>query len=212
MYRVAPLCCCRYSSPFFYNPSYETDYEPVSGTVSPETPAKYSRINWGDFRLARFAGDYAGQRSEVQELYTLQYHTPCISVAVHQCNSAAVVLVVGATVELLRCWCSGCCVVLGHGWSPRNSLPASANRLRHADALTFCCNLNMNGIIVYSVDDGIQTLASSVASSLSPLSFPAPLSIGHGLQTTCARLIAAKRSTIIPSMHKLGFLFACLIC
>ena len=93
--------CCRYSSPFFYNPSYETDYEPVSGTVSPETPAKYSRINWGDFRLARFAGDYAGQRSDVHERYTLQYSNPCSGAAAHQCSVAAVVLVVGATAVLL---------------------------------------------------------------------------------------------------------------
>lgn len=49
----------RYSAPFFYNPSYETNYAPVSGTVSDEVPAKYRPINWGEFRLGRFRGDYA---------------------------------------------------------------------------------------------------------------------------------------------------------
>jgi isopenicillin N synthase-like dioxygenase len=56
----------RYSAPFFYNPSYETNYAPVSGTISDETPAKYRPINWGDFRLGRFRGDFADVGKEVQ--------------------------------------------------------------------------------------------------------------------------------------------------
>jgi isopenicillin N synthase-like dioxygenase len=49
----------RYSAPFFYNPSYETSYAPVSGTVSDQEPARYRPINWGEFRLGRFQGDFA---------------------------------------------------------------------------------------------------------------------------------------------------------
>ena len=56
----------RYSAPFFYNPSYETNYAPVSGTISDETPAKYRPINWGEFRLGRFQGDFADVGAEVQ--------------------------------------------------------------------------------------------------------------------------------------------------
>ena len=56
----------RYSSPFFYNPSYQCDYAPVESAVSPERPAAYRAINWGEFRLARFAGDYADVGEETQ--------------------------------------------------------------------------------------------------------------------------------------------------
>ena len=56
----------RYSAPFFYNPSYQCNYEPVSGTVSEDTPALYRSINWGEFRLVRFAGDFADVGAEVQ--------------------------------------------------------------------------------------------------------------------------------------------------
>ena len=54
----------RSSSPFFYNPSYETDYCPQ--VVSAARPARYRPINWGKFRLARFAGDYADVGLETQ--------------------------------------------------------------------------------------------------------------------------------------------------
>ena len=52
----------RYSSPFFYNPSYETNYAPVYQKEN----AKYRAINWGEFRMKRFAGDYADVGEEVQ--------------------------------------------------------------------------------------------------------------------------------------------------
>ena len=52
----------RYSSPFFYNPSYETNYAPVYRTEN----SKYRPINWGDFRMKRFAGDFADVGEEVQ--------------------------------------------------------------------------------------------------------------------------------------------------
>jgi len=56
----------RYSSPFFYNPNYATDYAPIASTVSAERPARYRPINWGRFRMARFAGDYADVGAETQ--------------------------------------------------------------------------------------------------------------------------------------------------
>eukprot|EP01052_Picozoa_sp_SAG31_P003441 SAG31_NODE_133_length_23315_cov_4.858847_3_plen_240_part_00 len=52
----------RWSTPFFYNPSYETDYAPVVADQEP----KYRPINWGEFRLGRFQGDYADVGTEVQ--------------------------------------------------------------------------------------------------------------------------------------------------
>jgi isopenicillin N synthase-like dioxygenase len=56
----------RYSIPFFLNPSYETTYEPLPPTVTPERPAAYRRIEWREFRGLRAAGDYADIGEEVQ--------------------------------------------------------------------------------------------------------------------------------------------------
>ena len=56
----------RYSIPFFLNPSYETTYEPLPTTVTPDRPAAYRRIGWGEFRRLRAAGDYADIGEEVQ--------------------------------------------------------------------------------------------------------------------------------------------------
>eukprot|EP01062_Namystynia_karyoxenos_P067075 TRINITY_DN60977_c0_g1_i1.p1 TRINITY_DN60977_c0_g1~~TRINITY_DN60977_c0_g1_i1.p1 ORF type:complete len:380 (+),score=115.22 TRINITY_DN60977_c0_g1_i1:69-1142(+) len=56
----------RWSAPFFYNPNYRTNYAPVYSTVTPETPARYRPINWGEFRMKRFAGDYADVGEEAQ--------------------------------------------------------------------------------------------------------------------------------------------------
>ena len=54
----------RYSIPFFYNPSYATDCAPLP---TPERePPKYRPINWGEFRRARTAGDYADYGKEIQ--------------------------------------------------------------------------------------------------------------------------------------------------
>ena len=46
----------RFSAPFFYNPSYETDVKPLH--VDDSDP-RYKTLNWGDFRAKRFAGDFA---------------------------------------------------------------------------------------------------------------------------------------------------------
>lgn len=54
----------RYSLPFFFNPSYETDYAPLP-TGDGEAP-RYRPINWGEFRQARTDGDYADFGREIQ--------------------------------------------------------------------------------------------------------------------------------------------------
>lgn len=56
----------RFSAPFFYNPSYQTDYAPLAGVVSEANPARYRPINWGEFRAGRAAGDYANYGEEIQ--------------------------------------------------------------------------------------------------------------------------------------------------
>jgi len=56
----------RYSVPFFLNPSWETTYEPLPTTVTPQRPARYRRIHWREFRNLRAAGDYADVGEEVQ--------------------------------------------------------------------------------------------------------------------------------------------------
>lgn len=49
----------RFSVPFFFNPTYSTQYAPLESTVDAQSPARYRPINWGEFRTRRAAGDYA---------------------------------------------------------------------------------------------------------------------------------------------------------
>lgn len=56
----------RYSAPFFYNPSYATQYAPLPGVCDASNPPRYRPIHWGEFRAARAAGDYADYGEEVQ--------------------------------------------------------------------------------------------------------------------------------------------------
>jgi isopenicillin N synthase-like dioxygenase len=56
----------RYSSPYFFNPSYDTNYAPLPSCVSETNPARYRPINWREFRTARADGDYADYGTEVQ--------------------------------------------------------------------------------------------------------------------------------------------------
>ena len=56
----------RYSAPFFLNPQYSLDYQPLPSTVSAARPSRYTSINWGEFRQLRAAGDYADYGEEVQ--------------------------------------------------------------------------------------------------------------------------------------------------
>ncbi len=63
---LASSTAVRYSAPFFYNPSYDTDYAPLDGVVNAEAPPRYRPINWGVFRAGRAAGDYADTGEEIQ--------------------------------------------------------------------------------------------------------------------------------------------------
>ncbi len=54
----------RYSIPFFFNPSYNTDYAPLE-SLTLGAP-RYRSINWGSFRQRRTDGDYADYGKEVQ--------------------------------------------------------------------------------------------------------------------------------------------------
>ena len=51
----------RYSAAFFMNPQFNTDCIPLLD----EQP-RYSAVNWGEFRAARAAGDYANLGEEIQ--------------------------------------------------------------------------------------------------------------------------------------------------
>lgn len=56
----------RFSAPYFFNPSYDTVYEPLAATVDQGHPARYRPINWGEFRTLRADGDYGNYGEEVQ--------------------------------------------------------------------------------------------------------------------------------------------------
>ena len=65
----------RYSSPFFFNPAYDTIVQPllcddVTDTAGVDADltrkAKYAPIRWGDYRAKRFLGDYADIGKEIQ--------------------------------------------------------------------------------------------------------------------------------------------------
>ncbi len=56
----------RYSLPFFFNPSYESNYTPLEELTNETSPPKYRSINWGEFRWQRQQGDYANYGTENQ--------------------------------------------------------------------------------------------------------------------------------------------------
>ncbi|CAM9194232.1 unnamed protein product [Ectocarpus sp. 12 AP-2014] len=70
----------RFSAPFFYNPAYHADIAPLpiererkaddqataTGGLAGQGKGRYRPVNWGEFRLRRFAGDYSNQGEEVQ--------------------------------------------------------------------------------------------------------------------------------------------------
>jgi len=67
LHRVAARTnAARYSLPYFFNPSYATDYSPLPGSIRDGDHAHYRPINWGDFRQARADGDFADYGAEVQ--------------------------------------------------------------------------------------------------------------------------------------------------
>jgi len=54
----------RYSIPFFYNPSYDTQVHPILCNTSESS--KYNDIRWGYFRTKRYLGDYENNGKEIQ--------------------------------------------------------------------------------------------------------------------------------------------------
>lgn len=56
----------RYSLPFFYNPSYDTQYAPLAALTNNMSPPKYRPITWGEFRWRRQQGDFADYGRENQ--------------------------------------------------------------------------------------------------------------------------------------------------
>ena len=65
LHRVRPMRGVeRGSIPYFFNPSYRTEYLPV--VTGPESPPRYRPINWGAFRQGRADGDYADYGTEIQ--------------------------------------------------------------------------------------------------------------------------------------------------
>ena len=48
----------RFSAPYFYNPSYETEIAPVPTLLSTEEPSKFWPMQWGYFRAMRVMGNF----------------------------------------------------------------------------------------------------------------------------------------------------------
>ena len=66
LHRVVPITeKPRYSIPFFFNPSYESDCAPLESLIRHEDP-HYRPVNWGTFRQLRTDGDYADYGKEIQ--------------------------------------------------------------------------------------------------------------------------------------------------
>ncbi|MGI9597652.1 MAG: isopenicillin N synthase family dioxygenase [Acidimicrobiales bacterium] len=67
LHRVAPRTNrARSSLPYFFNPSYGTDYGPLPGSIDKGHRPHYRPINWGHFRQARADGDFADYGAEIQ--------------------------------------------------------------------------------------------------------------------------------------------------
>ncbi len=67
LHRVRPITDRpRTSLPYFFNPTYDTDYAPLAGSVAAGDHPHYTSINWGHFRQARADGDYADYGHEIQ--------------------------------------------------------------------------------------------------------------------------------------------------
>ena len=56
----------RYSIPFFFNPSAESQISPLPTVITDQNPSRYRAIQWAEFRGARSDGDYADYGTEVQ--------------------------------------------------------------------------------------------------------------------------------------------------
>jgi isopenicillin N synthase-like dioxygenase len=56
----------RYSAPYFYNPVYSANYQPLTEILGQNVEPHYSPINWGHFRHERQHGDYDDYGDEIQ--------------------------------------------------------------------------------------------------------------------------------------------------
>ncbi len=56
----------RYSVPYFYNPVYSANYQPLTGILGKKVVPNYAPINWGHFRHERQHGDYGDFGDEIQ--------------------------------------------------------------------------------------------------------------------------------------------------
>jgi isopenicillin N synthase-like dioxygenase len=56
----------RFSIPFFFNPGYDVNVHPLDCCTGDSRPAAYRPVNWGKFRDARIAGDFADYGTESQ--------------------------------------------------------------------------------------------------------------------------------------------------
>jgi isopenicillin N synthase-like dioxygenase len=56
----------RYSAAYFFNPTFDATYQPLSSTIDGQHRAKYRPINWNHFREQRAKGDYRDDGQEIQ--------------------------------------------------------------------------------------------------------------------------------------------------
>lgn len=63
---VASTRSDRYSLPYFFNPTYESTYAPLTEQTGPRRPPYYTPIHWGHFRHERQHGDYGDYGKEIQ--------------------------------------------------------------------------------------------------------------------------------------------------
>lgn len=56
----------RFSVPYFYNPVYTANYQPLEEIRGQEVVPHYAPINWGHFRHERQHGDYGNYGNEIQ--------------------------------------------------------------------------------------------------------------------------------------------------
>ncbi len=56
----------RFSAAYFFNPDYDCVVQPLPALISPDRPARYRPVHWGEFRQQRALGDYADYGEEVQ--------------------------------------------------------------------------------------------------------------------------------------------------
>ncbi|GBG60928.1 hypothetical protein CBR_g16050 [Chara braunii] len=63
---LANKLSARYSTPYFFNPAYETFCAPIEACVKPGTEPAYQPVSWAQYRLKRYEGDVSDRGEEVQ--------------------------------------------------------------------------------------------------------------------------------------------------